>query len=1701
MKRLGKQFSKVLAAALCLVLALQVFPATALAADSTVEHGVVVKEVEAQRSPLAKDGQGALEAETADPEETIEMIVELEDKPVSAAFPASFGSTTLQGEAAAYQAVLSDTQSRVQAAIQRTVDNELQVTYSYTQLFNGFAVKTARKNLPLMESIPGVKAVHVAGTYAMPNPEAGEQSAAALANTMNQLGYTGEGLTVAVIDCGLDLAHPAFDTAPKHPSYNRSSISMVLKELKAFELMPGLTEEDVYRSEKVPFAFDYGMKDADPVPADTTQARALAHGTHVAGIIGGYDVDEEGTVLFSGVAPDAQIIAMKVFDDYGASASDVDVMAALEDAYALRVDVVNLSLGRRSGFTAGENTWIESVYEKMEDAGILVVVSAGNDTSSSYMNRYGENLPLAQDPDNGIVGSPSTYPSTLSVASVNGETEYHYCLTVGQEQFPFTDSTNTVFDIPARAELLFSSGYLAAVPESPYEFVVVPGVGAWEDYWNEDDTPKLDVAGKIAVIQRGEISFAEKVRYAGMANAVGVIVYNHDAEHPDDYMVNMDVSGTTVPACFVSYNAGQALIEIGKANETATQKTGISFSTELHSEASAVGGEVSSFSSIGVTGDLRLKPEISGIGGNVKSTVPTMAGTGGYEVMSGTSMASPWVAGISALVLQRLQAEDSPLYQAAGPAAVAEMLLMSTADMVMDGEVPYSPRLQGSGLANAEAALTSPVYLYTDSDSYGDTKPVVNLGDDPEETGSYTIRFHAANMSDADATYALEVLTMAPEYLERDGYALMGDTGILLDCGLEGDTTVTVPAGGVQDIAVTVTLSEEARAYVEQFENGIYVEGFVCLSPVAGSAAELRDLSLPYLGFYGDWSKAGMLDYADFLDDLENTPYSSAYSGIGAYVRTPAIDMGFYLGANIMTNVDVPFAEEHIVVSPNEDGCYDCVELVSLALLRNAKDVTYTVTDAEGNEVWKTQNSLIPKTSYVPGYGAMVTSTNAGYGPEAWYGVNNAGSALPDGPYYYTITATPLMPEGRTESHNVRDTLTFPVYVDTQAPALVTSTITLREENGRFWLGLPVRDEHMLMAVSAYPITEGWYGLEPDWNNPLLDNATGEGIFGLDGVDVQDAVVEVDVTDYAGGDIYFEVNDWGYNSRAYQISVPAVEPETELSLSPENLLVPTGQTGQLLCVNNQALDDLGVSWSSADETVATVTADGLVTGVSPGQTEVTATAANGAHVSCLVGVYDPLECTGIRLAYTECTMQPKMHPQLPTVYLEPYGFVVPAQDVTWTSDSPEVADMSYGVSLHTETVGTAVVTATVPDMDESFSATLTVHVEDWNGSVNTCFFSLDIFGPDDPWYLYPTGVYMYTEGDSSALYAYDEDYKQGDMLTYSVDNEEVLSLDKFQGSAEKDNEDGPHMTALKAGVAHVTATAQDGDSFTWTVFVEPKRYEGIETVQTPVTLYPGDTFSVLDAVALLGEGVFADENPVFFRSFQEDVATVDENGLLTAHQEGSALIWVFLNTGAGALVRVDVAAPPAVLPDFSDVDPDAWYGEAVAFVVQKGLMEGVGQNLFAPFAKLSRGQLVTILYRMSGEPEVTGKSPFTDVPEGRFFSHAVSWASASGIVKGVSNTRFAPNANVTRQDMLVMLYRYAQLRGVQTDAPGGALDAFPDASKVAGYAEKAVAWAVESNLVNGIGQPGDIPILAPRDASSRAQVATVIMRFVKYLDA
>ena len=193
--------------------------------------------------------------------------------------------------------------------------------------------------------------------------------------------------------------------------FTKDYISGVLQaaDLNAEVLMPDVTADDVYLSAKIPFAFDYDGKDAQVAPGSKWEAENLEHGTHVAGIAAGYAVDGEGAVTFSGVAPDAQVIPMKVFDDSGTGAATTTILAALEDAYRLGVDAVNLSLGSYGGFTVDEDALINDVYNKLDDAGIMVITAVGNETSSSYMNSYGTDAPLTGDPDNSVVAAPYDY--------------------------------------------------------------------------------------------------------------------------------------------------------------------------------------------------------------------------------------------------------------------------------------------------------------------------------------------------------------------------------------------------------------------------------------------------------------------------------------------------------------------------------------------------------------------------------------------------------------------------------------------------------------------------------------------------------------------------------------------------------------------------------------------------------------------------------------------------------------------------------------------------------------------------------------------------------------------------------------------------------------------------------------------------------------------------------------------------------------------------------------------------------------------------------------------------------------------------------------------------------------------------------------------------------------------------------------------
>ena len=185
---------------------------------------------------------------------------------------------------------------------------------------------------------------------------------------------------------------------------------------------------------------------------------------------------------------------------------------------------------------------------------------------------------------------------------------------------------------------------------------------------------------------------------------------------------------------------------------------------------------------------------------------------------------------------------------------------------------------------------------------------------------------------------------------------------------------------------------------------------------------------------------------------------------------------------------------------------------------------------------------------------------------------------------------------------------------------------------------------------------------------------------------------------------------------------------------------------------------------------------------------------------------------------------------------------------------------------------------------------------------------------------------------------------------------------------------------------------------------------------------------------------------------------------------------------------VETEAP--VAEPFIDVAEGDWFYDAVVYAYQNELMDGVGGNRFAPNSETTRAQLVTILYRLEGQPAVSGDLPFTDVETGIWYTDAILWAAQNNIVNGVSDTEFAPGDEITRQQLVTILYRYAEAKGYDVSASAD-LSGYPDADQVQDYAQPAMAWAVAENIIQGM----EDGTLKPAGNASRAQIATILMRF------
>jgi len=340
----------------------------------------------------------------------------------------------------------------------------------------------------------------------------------------------------------------------------------------------------------------------------------------------------------------------------------------------------------------------------------------------------------------------------------------------------------------------------------------------------------------------------------------------------------------------------------------------------------------------------------------------------------------------------------------------------------------------------------------------------------------------------------------------------------------------------------------------------------------------------------------------------------------------------------------------------------------------------------------------------------------------------------------------------------------------------------------------------------------------------------------------------------------------------------------------------------------------------------------------------------------------------------------------------------------------------------------------------------------------------------------------------------------------------------------------PYGTTVMAGSfvivtsdagATVGALTHDGNVWTFTVTAEDGVTSKTYTVTVSFTEAPKSNDAGVSSITVAGFKAVAGANNSY--TVTVPYGTVVKTGsfvIVTRHPRAavSALtntrnIWSFTVTAEDGVttavytVTVNTAAlpepitpgvdnkKPASKPEvklpFTDVSTSDWFYDDVAFVYENGLFSGTDSRSFSPNASMTRAMLVTVLYRLEGEPTVTGRSSFTDVRSGAYYEKAVIWAAANGIVTGTDSTSFSPDAKVTREQLAAILYRYAQYRKLDTDA-SAKLNSFTDAGSVSAYASEALGWAVSEGLINGASGK-----LMPKGDATRAQVAAILHRFVK----
>ena len=791
---------------LSLVLVLAMLAAFVPAVGAAEEDGLTWKETDREISVDLTERQAEISAEETTYRNTdvVRVSIILEDKPTVQAGFATRGIAQNK-RAMAYSAELQAKQEALAESISADVlgGEALDVVWHLTLVGNVISANVAYGKIDAIRAMEGVRDVVLERTYEPCQVTETETAEPQMYTSANMIGsnmvwsngYTGAGSRIAIIDTGTDTDHQSFDNGAflyalqenaekagmTYEAYVESlnlldveEIASVLESLNAYERNGELTAADLFVNEKLAYGYNYKDNSLYLTHDEDLQSE---HGSHVAGIStanryipqGDSYVDALESVYMAGVAPDAQLITMKIFGVTGGT-TDADYMAAIEDAILLGCDSVNLSIGTNA---AGEPyyDYFSELLDYMTTTDTVVVASAGNSgrwaDTTMFQNPYNDDVPF------NTVGSPGSLKNLLAVASVDNSGSVGYGFDIGDLTVVYTEPGD---DYGQSAMTTLDTS--ADLSGTEYEYVFIDGLGYAADYEG------IDLTGKIVFCSRGESTFVDKANTAISRGAAALIIYNNQPG-----VIGMNLFG-------YSYNAPVAAIlqsegaEIRALSTEQTTEAGLSYFTGKMTvfgkmTASFVESEyysMSSFSSWGVPGDLSLKPEITAPGGFIYSilgSTPVGGGSDQYAVMSGTSMAAPQITGMVALVAQYLRETGLAEEFEISARQLAQSLLMSTAQPLREeasGGSYYSLMSQGAGLARVDLATSAESYILVEGQEDGKVK--AELGDDPDRKGVYEFSFSINNMTDKEQSYVLSADTFRQDVQE---YINFGEpTGIYL---------------------------------------------------------------------------------------------------------------------------------------------------------------------------------------------------------------------------------------------------------------------------------------------------------------------------------------------------------------------------------------------------------------------------------------------------------------------------------------------------------------------------------------------------------------------------------------------------------------------------------------------------------------------------------------------------------------------------------------------------------------------------------------------------------------------------------------------------------------------------------------------------------------------------------------------------------